>query len=258
MNSLDYAEQLLIGRCMSRHGIPYVVPAPRDLLAQRSFPYVVDDIAWARAQGYGGKEQRRIGVLRERDPNERYFRSLSAHGRTEALTVLMGAQSKGVSAKAPTGMTLTTSNHGCIAEAQRALYGDLNTWFRVQVVTTNLQPLYVPKVRADSRYKKALGQWASCMKAAGQPYDTPGQARETAAKRAAAQSPEEADKSSSHIAVAEATCARSTPLSKVVADLDRYYGDRVRARYRKDVTDKRRLQNAALPRARDVIAREHG
>lgn len=251
---LERAEQVLISRCMAERGFPYAVtePAP-EVREQRSFPYGVDDVEWARAHGYGGRADRAGEAARQADPNQRYFRRLSARERVAARTALMGASPVGLSATAPTGMTLTASPDGCIARAEGSLYGDLPAWFRVKVVTMNLRPVQEARVREDPRYAEAVRAWAACMRAAGRPYDSPDDSRAAAAAFARELPPDRADTAATALAVTEATCATSTALSRVSQALDHTYGDEVRARHRDDIDLKRRLQNAALPKAERVV-----
>ncbi|MFI8263058.1 hypothetical protein [Streptomyces sp. NPDC085665] len=248
---LERAEQILISRCMAGRGFPYAVTeAPED--TARSFPYGVDDVAWARAHGYGGRDQRAAARAREDDPNQRYFRGLSASGRAAARSALMGSAPVGLSATAPTGMTITASAEGCIADAERTLYGDLATWFRVKVVTMNLRPVRETRVHEDRQYADAVGQWAACMRAAGRPYPDPDASRQAAARFGEGMPPAEADAAEAELAVIEATCATGTPLARVSQALDRTYGDRLRARHREDIALRWRLQNGALATARRV------
>ncbi|MEU7556149.1 hypothetical protein AB0B01_28110 [Streptomyces sp. NPDC044571] len=251
---LARAEQVLISRCMGARGFPYEVTevAGASGEAARSFPYGVDDVAWARAHGYGGREERRMAQARQADPNQRYFQGLSPSARAAARTALMGSSPVGLSVKAPTGMTITASTEGCIAEAERTLYGDLKGWFRVKVVTMNLRPVREARVREDQRYADAVRQWAACMRAAGRPYATPDESRQAAARYAESLPAPEADAAETALAVTEATCATGTPLAQVSQALDRTYGERLRAEHREEIAERWRFQNAALPMARRI------
>ncbi|MEU8437084.1 hypothetical protein AB0F18_30110 [Streptomyces sp. NPDC029216] len=251
---LARAEQILISRCMSAKGFTYAVtePAP-DGAERRSFPYGLDDVEWARAHGYGGRAERAAAEARAADPNQRYFHRLSARERAAARTALMGASPTGLSATAPTGMTLTAGKDGCIAQAQRTLYGDLAAWFRVKVVTMNLRPAQEERVRRDARYAEAVGRWAQCMKEAGRPYASPAESRQAAAALAEGLPPDRADAAETALAATEATCATGTPLARVSRALDRAYGEEVRARHRDDIALRHRLQNDALPKAERVV-----
>ncbi|MER6777983.1 MULTISPECIES: hypothetical protein [unclassified Streptomyces] len=253
---LERAEQVLISRCMDRRGFPYAVTEAPDATG-RSFPYGVDDVEWARAHGYGGRDERAAARAREADPNQRYFRGLSASGRAAARTALMGSAPVGLSATAPTGMTITASAEGCIADAERTLYGDLATWFRVKVVTMNLRPVREARVHEDRQYADAVGQWAACMRAAGRPYPDPDASRQAAARFGESMAPAEADAAEAELAVIEATCATGTPLARVSQALDHSYGERLRARHQEEIALRWRLQNGALPTARRVCA-PHG
>ncbi|MEV6955844.1 hypothetical protein [Streptomyces sp. NPDC051183] len=245
---LERAEQILISGCMRERGFPYAVTeAPAGDAAGRSFPYAVDDVEWARVHGYGGRDEKRLAEARRADPNQKYFHRLSERQRAAARTALMGRSPVGLSAEAPTGMTLTASTEGCIAQAQRTLYGDLAGWFRAKVVTMNLRPVRETRVREDRRYADAVREWAGCMRAAGRPYATPADSRQAAAGLAEAAGTE--------LAVVEATCATGTSLARVSQALDLTYGEQVRARHQDEITLGRRLQNDALPTAERVVAR---
>ncbi|MFD0265143.1 hypothetical protein ACFVGY_00900 [Streptomyces sp. NPDC127106] len=254
--TLARAEQVLISRCMAVRGFPYAVTEGPDDGA-RSFPYAVDDVAWARDHGYGGAEERAAARAREDDPNQRYFRRLSAPERAAARTALMGAAPVGLSVQAPTGMTVTASADGCIADAQRSLYGDLAAWFRVKVVTMNLRPVREARVREDARYTGAVAEWAVCMEAAGRPHATPDASRQAAARYGEDLPPAAADAAAAELAVVEATCATGTPLARVSQALDRAYGEELRTRHRAEITLRWRLQNEALPKARRLVQSEH-
>ncbi|AYN42854.1 hypothetical protein D9753_32715 [Streptomyces dangxiongensis] len=249
---LDRAEQVLISRCMAARGWRYEVTEAGGASGEgaRSFPYAVDDVAWARAHGYGGREERLRTEARRADPNQRYFHRLSPSARAAARTALMGSSAVGLSVKAPTDMTITASTEGCIADAERTLYGDLEDWFRVKVVTMNLRPVREARVRRDRRYVTAVGRWAACMRAAGRPYADPDESRQAAARYGESLPAAEADAAGTALAVTEATCATGTPLARVSRALDRSYGERLRTQYREELVDRWRFQNAALPMAR--------
>ncbi|MEU0255094.1 hypothetical protein ABZ299_21900 [Streptomyces sp. NPDC006184] len=249
---LARAEQVLISRCMAARGFRYEVTEAAGATGEgaRTFPYAVDDVAWARAHGYGGREDRLRAEARRNDPNQRYFHGLRPSARAAARTALMGPSPVGLSARTPTKMTITASTEGCIPDAERTLYGDLRAWFRVKVVTMNLRPLRETRVHQDRRYVAAVARWATCMRAAGRPYTSPDESRQAAARYRESLPASEADAAGTALAVAEATCATGTPLARVSRTLDRSYGERLRAQYREELVDRWRFQNAALPRAR--------
>lgn len=252
---LARAEQVLISRCMAARGFRYEVTEPIQKPADgtRSFPYGIDDIAWARAHGYGGKAERLAAKAQKADPNQRYLLRLSPSARTAARAALIGATAEGLSVKVPNGMTITASTKGCIADAERTLYGDLPDWFRVKVITMNLRPLREVRVRQDRRYTRAVRQWAACMRTAGHPYKSPEESRQAVVRRREGLSVAEADTTETALAVVEATCATGTPLARVSHALDRSYSRKVRARYRQELDERWRLENAALSQARRTV-----
>ncbi|MFD3518462.1 hypothetical protein [Streptomyces sp. NPDC058657] len=252
MRILARAEQVLISRCMAARGFRYEVTeaVPGSASGTRSFPYAITDVAWARTHGYGGKEERKVAKAIQADPNQRYLRGLSPSARTAAGTALMGASAEGLSVKVPNGMTITASTEGCIADAERNLYGDLSNWFRVKVITMNLRPVREERVRQDRRYAAAVRQWATCMRAAGRPYKNPDEARQEVVRYRERLPVAKADVAETALAVAEATCVTSTRLAGVIRALDHSYSRQIRARYRQELDERWRLENAALSRAR--------
>ncbi|MCX4238762.1 MULTISPECIES: hypothetical protein [Streptomyces] len=249
---LDRAEQVLISRCMTARGFRYEVTDVIGASGEgaRSFPYAVDDVAWARAHGYGGRQERLKAAAQQADPNQRYFHRLSPSARVAARTALTGPSPVGLSVKAPTGMTITASTKGCIADAERTLYADLDDWFRVKVITMNLRPLRETRVHKERRYTDAVRRWAGCMRQAGRPYATPDESRQAAARYAENMPAAKADAAETALAVTEATCATNTPLARVSKALDRSHGEQLRTRYGEELAERWRFQNAALPMAR--------
>lgn len=250
---LDRAEQVLISQCMRQQGFTFVPNRIRTAM-DRSFPYVLDDVDWATQYGYGSS----IGLAKveaiQADPNRRYFEALLPDQQRAALTALNGERPVGLIARIPGAGTVEASAQGCRADAQRHLYGDLPTWFQVRTLVSNLPGLYINTVEQDSRFTAAVADWAQCMRAAGHPYQSPSQIREELDQRARGPVPTDAHTLEIELAVAEATCARRTGLAMTATELDRYYGDQIRAQYRWEIETKRRLQLATLPRARAVLA----
>ncbi|MEU6281298.1 hypothetical protein [Streptomyces sp. NPDC047028] len=252
--TLRLAEQLLIKSCMEKHGYRYWVEQEDGEdggNSARRFPYVVDDLAWATAHGYGNDLRRERQKEVEHDPNQRYFRSLPADRRTGALSAVNGPRPRGLSARLPTGQLVTHSDQGCTAEAERALYRDLSSWFRATRVTDSLAGLRVGLVLDDRRYRSATGPWSRCMRGKGHTYGSPAEAR------AAATAPgnEWPHGKEVRLASAEASCARSSGLAAVARTLDAEYRSRLARSRPRETADRARLAREALPRARAVIAR---
>jgi hypothetical protein len=241
------AEQELVAECMHRHGFRYWVVA--QMPASRQFPYVIDDMTWARRHGYGVDLERRIDALGRANPNQRYFAGLSPSRRDAALRAIDGARPEGLKATLPSGIVVQRSDRSCTSEAQRRLYWDLAGWYRVTKVTENLFGLRAGWVIEDPTFIAATKRWATCMRGRGYPYANPQAARTTVTT--AGHSP----MTERRTAVAEATCAHRSNLSDTARRLDRHYERLVRRRYAAQLSAMRRMQFAALPRAEIVESR---
>ncbi len=247
---LHDAEQLLLRSCMRRAGFDYHPVHTETLDTKREFPYVLDDPAWAERHGYGRAEREREREEARRDPNGLYVRSLPPHRRAQALAAANGPRPSGLLATLPSGGRIQRSDQGCVAGAQRQLYGDLNVWFQTSATVRGLEPVRRARVLADPGYARGLAGWARCMREAGHPYATPGQAR-SAALSATAALPRARETA---LAVAEARCARRTGFGALVQRLDDHHGAALRRRYRHAIDLQARLRERALPQARAVVA----
>ncbi|TXS35326.1 hypothetical protein EAO77_37040 [Streptomyces sp. t39] len=246
---LHDAQQLLLRDCLRRHGFAYTVfPLDEESAAAR-FPYVVDDTDWARRHGYGGDLAERAARLAAEDPNRAYFASLPPDRRARALVVSNGPSPGGLSVRLPGGGELRRSDRGCVAEAERRLYGDHGAWFRASARVEALDRIRRSRVVADPAYAEPLRAWSLCMRRAGHPYATPAAARAAAAgpKRALPRDREIA------LALAEAACAESSGLGATARRLDARHGAALRDAYRADVGTRDRLRAKALIRARQIL-----
>ncbi|MFE1838298.1 hypothetical protein [Streptomyces sviceus] len=61
-------------------------------------------------------------------------------GRQRVSDALFGTGRAELSLRLPTGYVVRTHTDGCLAAAQRRLYGDQDRWFRSSVVVNNLRP----------------------------------------------------------------------------------------------------------------------
>ncbi|MFI8895680.1 hypothetical protein [Streptomyces paradoxus] len=250
---LHDTEQDLLRQCMRQEGFRLWKVPLEPVPEQREFPYVVDDVKWAREHGYGSDIRQRAERLRAEDPNRRYFEGLSTERRAAAKAALHGRDREGgPSVTLPGGGVVRRSGDGCTAQAQTRLYGDFARWFRTKTFTDNLTGLRMARVTAEPAYRKAVKDWSSCMRGKGHDYNTPDQARrafstpEAGTTAAAAGQDRSAEVGT---AVAEAECAaRAGGLSEVAERLHRRHGERLRAEYRQQVNDRLRLEHAALLR----------
>lgn len=244
------ADQILLRDCMARHGFVYLPVKENPVPDAREFPYVIDDVAWARQHGYGSDIQRALAEVRATDPNQRYFSGLPSGRRAAALKAANGERMEGVTARAPDGVVAQRSSGGCQSEADRTLYGNLQEWFQAKFTEDSLTGMRQSDVNGDPRFAEAVKPWAACMRKAGHPYPSP------ARLRAQLPPPEHPLPRTEEvrIAVAEARCAISSGLARTADELDRQYADKLRRQHRTAVGTRLRLQHAALPRARAVTA----
>ncbi|WP_410817395.1 hypothetical protein [Micromonospora sp. 050-3] len=241
------AESLLTRDCMTRAGFQMWLgtsPPADELL---SFPYVVDDIAWARRHGFGSDLVEAVDTRRRSDPNQRYVSDLSPERRKAFLAALNGARPAGLEARLPSGGVMRRSAEGCTSEAQRRLYGDLTEWYRSSKVVADLTYLRQRRVLADPAWTAALRPWARCLRQQGYTAETPERLREIVGTRGRA--------GEIAAAVAEARCAQDG-LAATTRALDARHGDELTAAYHQDVAAKNRLEHGAVPRARAVVAAE--
>jgi hypothetical protein len=248
---LRTAEQVLIQRCMRTRGFEYALaPAVR---IQPDVDSVLTDVGRARRYGYGSDLNRRFEAAMRANPNNAIMRKLSVQRRTAALEALNGAPQRGIgvgvlTAELPTGGKVHRSGTSCTSSAERELYRDLPAWYRATKITENLGGLRYGLVQNDSRFSQAVVPWARCMRAAGEPYATP-----EAARAAVPTTGANARTTEIRIAVAEATCARSTQLGTVARNLATSADRMLEQRYRADVSARRRLARSALPRAQELV-----
>ncbi|GHC45657.1 hypothetical protein [Streptomyces cinnamoneus] len=247
---LHDAEQLLLRTCMRRAGFDYRPVPDEPGTGERDFPYVLDDSAWASRHGYGRDLQQRLRERARRDPNGAYFRSLSAPRRAQALLAANEPGPRGVSATLPTGGAVQRSDHGCVSDGQRRLYGDLQAWFQASTTVHALDAMRRARVVADHRYARDLAVWAQCMRSAGHPYASPGQAR-AAALSGTDPLPRARETA---LALAEVRCAVRSGLAGTARELDARHGAALCRQYRSTIAEKARLQTEALPRARAVVS----
>lgn len=129
-----------------------------------------------------------------------------------------------------TGYTVTAHTDGCLAAAQRDLYGDQRLWFRTRVVVNNLRAEAQQRMKHDPDYRAATVRWTRCVTPAHGPR--PGR-------------PDPA---------VSARCGRESGLTRLRARLEPALLARVRAERRGQLTTYRQLRTRALRRAADLYA----
>lgn len=255
------AQQRLIRDCMKDKGFPYWEAQRLSLEESRSLGYVSDDVVWAREHGYGSRIQAKETRARAANPNAAYRASLpEAHRKSYDAALDEGVEAPVMTATLPSGGTVRKQVGGCVARAERQLYGDPVTWFRAEKTVGGLQQLYVPQVMADKQFARALRAWARCMAAAGHPYKDPAEARRAGLRAALDQAAgrtsdleRKAFGEERAIAVADAGCARDTSLRSIGNARETHYANQLRDRYGDALDTYAQLQRRALARAAKVV-----
>jgi hypothetical protein len=154
---LRQAEERLIKRCMTRHGLTYAEQPPA-LPVTRSFPYVVDDATWARRYGFGDLSAGQEAW--KHDANYVNLRRLAPDRQRAWMDTLMGS-GRQLTAELPDLGTVSSPDNGCTAEARRDLYRDLPGWYQARRIVDHLGTYTGNQVRQNPRYRGALTTWAN-------------------------------------------------------------------------------------------------
>ncbi|MER6130709.1 hypothetical protein [Streptomyces sp. NPDC001815] len=248
------AQQVLMGACMRRQGFEFWEVERRSLAESRTLGYVLDDVAWARTYGYGSRIDARDSAARAANPNLAYRKGLSEQRRDaydEALDE--GVDAPETSVEIPGGGTLSRQMGGCVAEAEKQLYGDPQEWFRAEKTAGHLRSLYVPRVLADRRFAAAQTAWSRCMKRAGYAFEDPGDSRQAAVARSGRVADPKVFAAERKLAVADATCARDADLRSIGEERESHYIAQLRDRYGEALDTYARLQGQALDRAKKIV-----
>ncbi|WP_052708644.1 hypothetical protein [Streptomyces sp. WMMB 714] len=209
-------------------------------------------MAWARGHGYGGDLQRKAAREQKSNPNAQYANRLPVRRQRAYEAARTGDGTRALEVTAPNGADIAQNRTGCLAWAQGKLYGDFREWFRVSTVSANL-PDHSGDIRRDARFRAAVGQWSACMRGKGLPYRNPLHLQKALGPALEGKSAHEAHRIETRLAVSEAVCARSTPLSATVRALTRKYDHVVRDSYGAEIDTRNKMRLSALKRARDLV-----
>jgi hypothetical protein len=250
---VERAEELLTRTCMAARGFDYWVGPVASVDERRSAVYVLDDIAWAKRHGFGGRLAR--AAERAGNPNFAYANAFSRKDRVRYTRALEGRPSDTVRVELPRGGAVEGPARGCRAEAQGELYGDYETWFRVSTITENLAPLFLPDLMKDKRFVRALTSWSSCMREEGHDYRSPEHLRLELARSTQGMGDGPAHAVEVELATAEAVCAGddASGLAATARALEREYRTKRLQPYADTIATHQRLRLAALARAEGVI-----
>jgi hypothetical protein len=249
LDILHDAVEFHIRDCMAADGFSYS-PRPRNPgFGYRYFPYVIDDLAWAKTYGFGREITARLDREAEAGTDARYIRSLSRAQLDAYGQALTRNRLTGLSATNPLGGTVTHSDAGCETQAWQQIYGSAEQWFQLSTVATNVDSIRESMVRGDKKFGVAVRAWSECMRNNGIAATDPGTLQDNQLARTdAAAQPQDIP-----LATVEAQCALKSGLSKTAVELDQLYGAQLHEKYRSTYDTLYRLQLTALPLARSVV-----
>ncbi|MFF2515242.1 hypothetical protein [Streptomyces sp. NPDC058086] len=157
-------------------------------------------------------------------------RSAAAPQDRRLQGALFGRGRPELSVTLATGYTVTAHTDGCLAAAERDLYGDQRLWFHTRVVVNNLRAEAQQRMKRDPDYRAATARWTRCVTPAHGPR--PGRPDPAVSTR----------------------CARESGLTRLRARLEPALLARVRAERHGQLTTYRQLRTRALRRAADLYA----
>lgn len=258
LGRLRTAEELLVKKCMGQRGFQYW-PAPQldaDVLKGRG--PLLTDVDWAREHGYGSRLAEELEQARLGDPNHAYANALPANDRVRYGKALDGQRSGGVlTAELPGGGTIQIFRDSCWAKAKQQLYGDLDAWFQAEKTAMHATGLYQPDLVEDERFRSAVVEWSTCMRHAGHDYASPPEVRQGLPGLTKGMSAEEGFAVEVGLAVADATCATTTPLADTARALESEYRHRGLQPVAEEMATYRRMAVAALSRVQDIAVPTH-
>ncbi|HWL34862.1 MAG TPA: hypothetical protein VNQ77_01590 [Frankiaceae bacterium] len=259
---LVLAEQQLVSRCMRVAGFEYVAvrPRPSAVVAQGSGHFYEERSLVARRQdGYGLSKTASAAVeeipVEARANNEIVAKLTPAEKERYTLT-LFGSDRTAISVTLPSGKSIATNSDGCLSEARRALYLDLERWLLLDYIGSASRLEINAAVRKDERFLTALRKWADCMKGRGFSVHDPGDAKEEAAKAYEAAGNEANARSRElEIAVADGECGEQSSFYTVLAEVEQEHTAAVNAKNEANVIAFREMQAQARDRAKRLLAR---
>lgn len=256
---LTSAEDEMIRRCMEQAGFEFAVSSGSSSTAQRGRPvsqWGTDDVAWAQQEGYGfdGSEIEGDYV----DPNAETLAGLSVSQRRAWELAYRGRDDQKLYLTDPSGTTLSVSSAGCEAKARAQVYGSLEQYFRLTSQMMQIPIEQDQRVEADPAYGAVLDAWAACMEDAGYHFSRPGDAMQAASEGWNLLAPAAAKAQEIEIAVADATCGKSTRLVQITSDLEVKYAKALDAQNEGAVLAFNEMQDRAVERAKRLLGQGEG
>lgn len=155
------AEQRLTSQCMRAAGYSFT---PTSVSEDRSIPQdYSDDVERLRVDGYGLLEEQRATARLMRDEGVGSEVGVGGLGRNKAL---FGAPEDTVTVTVA-GLVVNAPRNGCVADAQKKLYGSVETAVLHDELISNSVSLALEKAQKDPAVVDAFENWRSCMQRRG-------------------------------------------------------------------------------------------
>ncbi|HEV7935881.1 MAG TPA: hypothetical protein VGP70_26650 [Actinomadura sp.] len=243
------ATEELLWRCMAKKGFRYVKrPAPkRDVNPTMSDPDYGLSPAEAQRHGY-----RTAALLNQSESQPDPYKNQTPAERQRWGQAFFGPDSAPqIRVKLPVGSEVETSSQGCLAEAQKQVFGSIERMLKSENFAGNLPAQARQRANADPRLKKLNGRWSACVTKQGHA----GLTDPVAARSKAAELYRNGEREAEiKLAVADAKCEQQidyTPQRKRLEDL--YYTAALR-HYEPEIAAVHEMNKEVLARARTILA----
>ncbi|MBW3086905.1 hypothetical protein KEM60_03134 [Austwickia sp. TVS 96-490-7B] len=198
-------ETLIAKKCM-KDAHYKVFPSPI-----KAIPDVVPEGTLSLTEGEAKKNGYRLSEVtgnpeKDDDDGNLEWENSTQEYKKKYSVAYFGDDASSVSYSSPQGET-SISTTGCLAEARKTLYGDLERMLRLGWIESNeLKPLVGKKVSADPDLADVHKKWSSCMKEKNFQYGEPAQARKAVVSLYEKGEREKAKSQEMETALADAQC----------------------------------------------------
>lgn len=183
------AYQVLAQQCMQSKGLVYYPTFMTAAEASRpqqvpGAPGAHISLAAREADGYGFYSQavqasanpgggQNSGGRQGAGQEEAYAQSLTGAAGSRYRLALDGLDSQRITVKLPGGSTASITTGGCLAAAQRRLYGSVANAIQITTGFSLLYDQLYTAVISDPRFAAVVAKWSACMTSRGLKYSTP-------------------------------------------------------------------------------------
>ncbi|MCP9957545.1 hypothetical protein [Streptomyces sudanensis] len=253
------AELKLLRKCMVDKGFT-IFPEDGAASTRSKAPETVSpSVETAKKIGYG-LDPRRTETDRKTQTSSDAFDRLPDSKKAAHTLAMYGPDSDVVSYEFGEGK-VSIPRSGCMGEVRKALYGDLETYLRLQWTAQNtVNTDAAAELTKDSEVQGAATKWATCMKSSGYPgLKEPADARKAAAKDYVGIPPTQTTRLDAvlakevELATADATCAQSSRLNQTVTEARAHASAKVLAKHEGEIIEWTDLLKKALRNAQRLL-----